>query len=62
MLSGPIVAIHISNIHQRAGHYDHFYASKIATAVIAGLGPDGYIVATRAIVEMIQRIPQNEDG
>ena len=62
MFSGPIVELHISNIHRREEHYHHSYVSKIATAVIAGLGPDGYVVATRAIVELIQSNPQNEDG
>jgi 3-dehydroquinate dehydratase-2 len=62
MFPGPIVELHISNIHRREEHYHHSYVSKIATAVIAGLGPDGYVVATRAIVEMIQRNTQNEDG
>ena len=62
MFSKSIVELHISNIHRREEHYHHSYVSKIATAVIVGLGPDGYVVATRAIVEMIQRNPQNEDG
>ena len=55
MFSGPIVELHISNIHRREEHYHHSFVSKIATAVIAGLGPDGYVVATRAIIEMIER-------
>jgi len=57
MFAGPIVELHISNIHRREEHYHHSYVSKIATAVIAGLGPDGYVVATRAIGEMIARGP-----
>ena len=57
MFPGPILELHISNIHRREEHYHHSYVSKIATAVIAGLGPDGYAVATRAIVEMIDRNP-----
>jgi 3-dehydroquinate dehydratase II len=55
MFPGPIVELHISNIHRREPHYHHSYVSKIATAVIAGLGPDGYVVAARAIVDMIDR-------
>ena len=58
MFPGPIVELHISNIHRREEHYHHSYVSKIATAVIAGLGADGYVVATRAIVDMIDRGPQ----
>jgi 3-dehydroquinate dehydratase-2 len=55
MFPGPIVELHISNIHGREGHYHHSYVSKIATGVIAGLGPDGYVLAMRAIIEMIDR-------
>ncbi len=58
MFAGPIVELHISNIHRREEHYHHSYVSKIATAVIAGLGPNGYVVATRAIAEMIDRDPK----
>jgi 3-dehydroquinate dehydratase II len=57
MFPGPIVELHISNIHRREEHYHHSYVSKIATAVIAGLGPDGYVVAVRAIIEMTRQRP-----
>ena len=57
MFPGPIIELHISNIHKREEHYHHSYVSKIATAVIAGLGPEGYAVAIRAIVAMIEREP-----
>jgi 3-dehydroquinate dehydratase-2 len=48
MFPGPIVEIHISNIHKREAHYHHSYVSLVATAVIAGLGADGYVAAVRA--------------
>jgi 3-dehydroquinate dehydratase-2 len=57
MFPGPIVELHISNIHKREEHYHHSFVSKVATAVIAGLGPDGYTVAIRAIADMIERAP-----
>lgn len=38
MFSGPIIEVHISIIHRREEHYHHSYVSKVATAVIAGLG------------------------
>ncbi|WP_192181477.1 type II 3-dehydroquinate dehydratase [Mesorhizobium amorphae] len=53
MFPGPIVELHISNIHRREAHYHHSYVSKIATAVIAGLGPRGYPVAVRAIADLL---------
>lgn len=57
MFPGPILEVHISNIHRREQHYHHSYVSKIATAVIAGLGPEGYVLAMRAIVDLIDRPP-----
>ena len=39
MFPGPIVELHISNIHRREEHYHHSYVSKVATAVIAGPRP-----------------------
>jgi 3-dehydroquinate dehydratase-2 len=52
MFPGPIIELHISNIHRREEHYQRSYVSKIATAVIAGLGAAGYRHAVRAIREM----------
>ena len=48
MFPGPIVEIHISNIHRREAHYHHSYVSLAATAVIAGLGAEGYAAAVKA--------------
>ena len=53
MFPGPIVELHISNIHRREEPYRHSLVSKAATAVIAGLGARGYGAAVRAIREMV---------
>jgi 3-dehydroquinate dehydratase II len=53
MFAGPIVEVHISNIHRREEIYHHSLVSKAATAVIAGLGPRGYVFALQAIREML---------
>ena len=53
MFNGPIVEVHISNIHRREAHYQRSYVSLAATAVIAGLGAEGYPTAMRAIEAMI---------
>ena len=55
MFPGPIVELHISNIHKREPIYHNSLVSKVATAVIAGLGPRGYGVAVRAIEDMIEQ-------
>ncbi|MFO1304001.1 MAG: type II 3-dehydroquinate dehydratase [Burkholderiales bacterium] len=54
MFPGPIVELHISNIHRREEYYQRSLVSKAATAVIAGLGPRGYRIAVRAVREMIE--------
>jgi 3-dehydroquinate dehydratase-2 len=54
MVPCPIIELHISNIHRREAVYHHSLVSKVATAVIAGLGVLGYKVAVTAIGEMIE--------
>lgn len=54
MFPGPIVEVHISNIHKREAHYHHSYVSLVATAVIAGLGADGYVAAVRSIPKLLR--------
>ena len=51
MFPGPIVELHISNIHRREEIYHRSLVSKVATAVIAGLGPKGYPAAVQAMLE-----------
>jgi len=53
MFPGPIVEIHISNIHRREEIYHKSLVSKVATAVIAGLGPGGYAVAVAAARDLV---------
>ena len=53
MSPGPIVELHISNIHRREAIYHRSLVSTVATAVIAGLGARGYPVAIRAIRDLL---------
>lgn len=55
MFPGPILELHISNIHRRDDMYRHSLVSGVATAVIAGLGPEGYALGLRALLDMIER-------
>jgi 3-dehydroquinate dehydratase II len=44
-LNGPLVEVHITNIHRRE-EFRHFsYVSRVADGVIAGLGVQGYVLA-----------------
>jgi 3-dehydroquinate dehydratase-2 len=49
---GPVVELHISNIHARDKYHRHSKISSVATAVICGLGPYGYVAAMHAVAQM----------
>jgi 3-dehydroquinate dehydratase-2 len=49
MFGGPIVELHISNVHRREEIYRRSLISRVATAVIMGLGADGYPTAIGAV-------------
>jgi 3-dehydroquinate dehydratase-2 len=54
MFPGPIFELHISNIHRREEIYQHSLISRVATAVMMGLGPDGYPTAVSALARLLQ--------
>ncbi len=53
MCPGPIVELHLSNIHRREPIYHSSLVSRAATAVIAGLGAEGYPLAVAAVVRRL---------
>ena len=55
---GPIIEVHISNIHARDELHRHSKVSSVVKGVIAGLGPYGYIVAMQAALHILGKIPQ----
>lgn len=50
---GPVIEVHISNIHQRESFRHHSYVSLRANGVIVGLGAQGYDLAIQAAAELI---------
>jgi 3-dehydroquinate dehydratase-2 len=54
---GPIFEVHISNIHARDELHRHSKLSSAVKAVIAGLGPYGYIVAMQAALHDAGKLP-----
>ena len=55
MFSGPIFELHISNVHRREEIYHHSRVSRVATAVLMGLGADGYPIAVAAMVRLLAK-------
>ncbi|GGF32109.1 3-dehydroquinate dehydratase [Youhaiella tibetensis] len=55
MFGGPIIELHISNIHRREPIYHRSYVSMIATSVMAGFGVEGYPMAIRAMLARLAR-------
>ena len=50
----PFIEVHISNVYQREPFRKHSYFSDLARGVIAGLGPQGYLLALQAAVEQMK--------
>jgi 3-dehydroquinate dehydratase-2 len=53
MFKGPVIELHISNVHRREPIYHRSLVSPVATAVMAGLGARGYPTAVRVLREML---------
>ena len=54
---GPYFEVHISNIHARDELHRHSILSTVATAVVCGLGPYGYVIAMQAAIQKLGRKP-----
>jgi 3-dehydroquinate dehydratase-2 len=50
---GPVIEVHISNIHAREAFRHHSYVSHRANGVIAGCGIDGYVFAVQRIGKLL---------
>jgi 3-dehydroquinate dehydratase-2 len=50
---GPIIEVHISNVHKRESFRHHSYVSSIAAGVIVGCGTQGYALALQRIAKLI---------
>jgi 3-dehydroquinate dehydratase-2 len=53
MFPGPIIELHLSNIHRRDPLHRDSIMSGAATAVMMGLGADGYPTAVAAMERML---------
>ncbi|MEM8753037.1 MAG: type II 3-dehydroquinate dehydratase [Pseudomonadota bacterium] len=53
MFEGPVVEVHISNIHKREPFRHRSYVSSRADGVIAGCGTQGYVFAVERLAALI---------
>jgi len=50
---GPVIEVHVSNIHKREAFRHHSYVSRRADGVIAGCGTQGYLLALRQVAHLL---------
>ena len=50
---GPIIEVHISNVHKREEFRHYSYVSGVASGVIIGCGTQGYALALRRVATLI---------
>jgi len=51
---GPVIEIHISNVHKRESFRHHSFVSHRADGVIYGLGTEGYQLGIRRVATLIK--------
>jgi len=54
MFDGPVIEVHISNIHKREPFRHHSFVSGRAEAVIAGAGVQGYAFAVQRAATLLR--------
>ena len=54
MIQHPIIELHISNPHKREPFRHHSYITLAATALICGLGVNGYPLAIDAMADLLE--------
>ena len=50
---GPVIEVHLSNIHKREAFRHHSYVSARADAIIAGCGVEGYALSVRRVLSLL---------
>jgi len=51
---GPVIEVHISQVHKREPFRHHSYVSSRADGIVMGFGTQGYVAAVRQICLLIE--------
>jgi 3-dehydroquinate dehydratase-2 len=52
---GPIIEVHISNVHRREDFRRHSYVSAAASGIIVGCGTQGYGLALQRVATLLKK-------
>jgi 3-dehydroquinate dehydratase-2 len=55
MIEAPLIELHLSNIHGRDELHRHSIMSAVVDAVICGMGAAGYLLALRAVDDLLRQ-------
>jgi 3-dehydroquinate dehydratase-2 len=55
IFNGPVIEVHLSNIHAREPYRRVSLTAEAATGMIAGLGMHGYVLALEAVAALLER-------
>jgi 3-dehydroquinate dehydratase-2 len=51
---GPVIEVHISNVHRRESFRHHSYVSLRADGIVVGCGTQGYQLALRRVAVLVE--------
>ncbi|WGY02811.1 type II 3-dehydroquinate dehydratase [Nocardioides sp. QY071] len=54
VVDGPVVEVHLSNIHRREAFRHHSYVAEVADGIVTGCGARGYAMAVEHVAHLAE--------